>query len=179
MMRATPFSTPLLALSLAMGVSACGGSSLLLHEASPTNDLRDYRSFQLREPQVGQLDDELSRLIRSGLEDRGYREDPQTGELVVTYKLLVGNSKKDGADVSEVARATGDVDMLAIGGQGAGESRNKVLLVLIQDAQTFETVWVGWSQENLSSQDLEVKARQAIGELVDRLPRRQAVPSGT
>jgi len=73
-----------------------------------------------------------------------------------------------------VARASGDVDLLNVGADGTGESRNKVLLVLLQDAETFETLWVGWSQANLSTQKLEAEARSAIAELVERIPTRSS-----
>lgn len=159
-------------LALPWALSACKSSMVLLHEVAPDFRVDRYETFRVNEPEVGEIDKKLGRIIASGLENKGYREVGDDADMIVTYKLLVGSAKKPGADVSEVARASGDVDMLAIGAEGSGESRNKVLLVLIQDTESFETLWVGWSQANLSADDLEERARTAIGELVDRVPTR-------
>jgi len=160
----------------ALGVVAfgCKSSTVLLHERAPNVQFSEYGTFRVNEPKVGEMDRELTRLIREGLATKGYRESETNPDLVVTYKLLVGSAKKDGADVGEVARASGDVDLLNVGADGTGESRNKVLLVLLQDAETFETLWVGWSQANLSTQKLEAEARSAIAELVERIPTRSS-----
>lgn len=159
-----------LPLAAALSLGACKSSMVLLHEEAPSFEAQRYQSFRLNQPSVGEVDAELGRLIREGLIVKGYREADDAADIVVTYKLLVGSAKKPGADVSEVAAASGDVDMLAIGTDGAGESRNKVLLLLVQDAETFDTLWVGWSQANLSARDLQDRARVAISELLSRLP---------
>jgi hypothetical protein len=159
-------------IAVTFGLSACKSSMVLLHEEAPDLRVEDYRTFRVNDPSVGETDAQLGRIIRNGLDEKGYEEKTEAADLVVTYKLLVGSAKKPGADVSEVAAASGDVDMLAIGEDGAGESRNKVLLVLIQDSETFETLWVGWSQANLSARELEERAREAVRELMDRVPAR-------
>lgn len=164
--------TPVLIALLGAGTIGCKSSMVLLHEEAAESELSAYRTFRIMEPSVGERDQELTRLIRDGLGDKGYTESSGSSDLVVTYKLLVGSAKKDGADIGEVANASGDVDLLNVGADGTGESRNKVLLVLIQDAKTFETLWVGWSQANLSKRDLETRSRDAITELVDRVPAR-------
>jgi hypothetical protein len=161
--------------ALAGTTSACAGSGLLLHEASPGSDLAGYRTFDVRDPAVGHTDANLGELLRDGLTDKGY-VGSETPDIVVSYKVLVGSAKKGGADVGEVAAASGDVDMLNVGADGSGESREKVLLVLIQDAQTFETIWVGWSQAKLAPREVAAASRQALTELLDRIPPRRGAP---
>ena len=169
---ANPRATLALLAGGALALSACKSSMVLLHEEAPDLRVEDYRTFRVNDPSVGKTDAQLGRIIRDSLNGKGYEETDDAPDLGVTYKLLVGSAKKPGADVSEVAAASGDVDMLAIGEDGAGESRNKVLLVLIQDSETFETLWVGWSQANLSARELEERARDAIRELMDSVPAR-------
>lgn len=156
--------------SSALLAGGCAGSSVLRHQEASSAQTTEYSTFRLNEPTVGQTDPELARLLLEGLEEKGYRQVGAEAELVVTYKLLVGTVNDDGAGSPDEPAIVHD-DMFSRG-TTAEESHNKILLVIIQDARTLDTLWVGWSQADLAEDEIETRARDALVELMDRIPDR-------
>lgn len=157
-----------LVLPLTSGPIGCASSSVVRHQEADATQTAGYATFRLNEPTVGETDPELYQLLVRGLEAKGYRQVDQDAELVVTYKLLVAPTTAS----TEPSRASTAADDMFSFTPAYDDSQNKVLLVLIQDARTLDAVWVGWSQADAPEDEVESRARVALGELVDRIPAR-------
>lgn len=49
-------------------------------------------------------------------------------------------------------------------------SHDKVLIVVLQERQTHQMVWLGWARAQVAESDIESYARDAIPEIVAGLP---------
>ena len=50
------------------------------------------------------------------------------------------------------------------------DAQDKTVLVLMQEAESFHVVWLGWSLAEVSQADLVATTEQAIGEIMARVP---------
>ena len=150
--------------------AACASSNVIRSQAATSARTTAYDTFRLNEPTVGQTDPELARTLVEGLESKGYRRAGEGAELVVTYKLLLGSM--GGSDPEGQERTAIVHDDMFSRGDTAEERESKILLVLIQDARTLDTLWVGWSHAEAPEDQVASRARSALAELVTRIPSR-------
>ena len=168
-MTTTTLGTPGSWLAAAALLAAgCATSTEVRSQAATGAAPGDYASFRLNEPTVGPADATLSQMLVEGLEAKGYEQGGPDAGLVVTYKLLLGSAGGE-ESASNTPTIVHD-DMFSRPVAPAKES--KILLVLIQDSRTLDTLWVGWSQAETREQDVEQRARRALEELVEQLPSR-------
>jgi hypothetical protein len=151
-------------------IAGCASSPVIGSREAASARPMEYSTFRLNAPTVGQTDPELARSLIQGLEAKGYRPVGEDAELVVTYKLLFGSMDESASDGSEAPAIVHD-DMFS-SSLTTEERESKILIVLIQDARTLDTLWVGWSHAEAREDEVESRARQALTELVTRIPER-------
>jgi hypothetical protein len=157
--------------SIALMCAACASSNVIRSQEADEVRTTAYDTFRLNEPTVGQTDPELARALIDGLESKGYRRGGEGAQLVVTYKLLLGSMDGRDSEGDESPAIVHD-DMFSRS-ETPEERESKILLVLIQDARTLDTLWVGWSHAEAPEDEVARRARSALSELVKRIPSRE------
>ena len=177
---ATGSATVWLALvGLLTWASGCASNQTKVHHAVDRKlDPQAYSTYRIVEQSVGtpEADIAIQSRIRQVMQARGYGEDPNA-PLLVTYKVLTVDSGRAPPQAAEagVVGAMGDMGAIGAGGGEFGEDENKLSkLVLIQmlDAKSLRIVWGGWSQAEVPSEELVLRASDAATKILSRVPRR-------
>jgi hypothetical protein len=148
---------------------------------------RDYRSYGLLEHPVGgeeSVDDIITKAIHDQMQLKGYeQEDPSDADLLVTYKVLLSGesapvaSLEDATDrASSSSRPEAIWDEIWVSVPSASvmnsrdPARDNVLLVMLQEADTYKVVWLGWSSTEVNSKELVSTTTGAIDAILAKIP---------
>jgi hypothetical protein len=118
------------------------------------------------------------------MQAKGYeRTEVSKAELLVSYKVLLsgelapvtplGDAATERAPRSAPDALWDDVWVSVPSGQGVAPrdpSRDKTLLVMLQEAHSYRVVWLGWSSTEVDRQDLAAVTKQAIEEIMAKVP---------
>lgn len=147
---------PLFALALA--TTGCAPSLLVQHDTAADLVRTDYRTYALLEPSVGDAslaNDAVRPVIAAALDAKGFEAAAQgEADILVTYKVLTTLSGSDGL------------------GNADPDRHEKTVLVVLQDADNWDILWVGWSFEEVEEPRLAERAEHAAREIAKTLPSR-------
>ena len=157
-----------------------------------------YRTYGLLEHPVGRaagVDEIIEATIHEAMAAKGYtREDPENAELLVSYKVLIhgevapvgplANADLGGTWFNDPTRETQGPEPNAVwvaappveGSRLQRDARDKTVLVLLQEAESFHVVWLGWSLAEVSPKELASTTKYAITEIMDRVPNAPGTP---
>jgi len=127
------------------------------HDAAPALVESSHQTYALIEPHVGDADLAV-RVVRpvvdQALRNRGYTPAAQDGaDLIVSYKVVTASGETGAGNADE-------------------PSHQKTVFVLLQDAETLDILWLGWSQDEVKESELEERTGEAARRIVDSLPAR-------
>ncbi|MEM1022316.1 MAG: DUF4136 domain-containing protein [Myxococcota bacterium] len=154
--------------------AACAGPSVevgsrsstaLSSKTTPTYKVLSHSLA--REPESDKwIEDELHRALQA----RGFKRTAGNPSLIVDYKLLVDEREVTGERAPDLPMA-GAMDAGGLDDMNDGSSNtDKILVVTVQDADSLELLWVGWSKARVSAAELPATTRAAVEEIMKRLP---------
>lgn len=181
-----PIPHALLILVVGATLAGCAGKVTVRDQAATEFHEGDYRTYHIIDQPVGR-EPSLDTVVRAGLagalDGRGYQGVAyEQADLIVSYKVLLDQAvgfSPSGAN----ARATvigqpraiwaGQLPSeVNVAPEARDETRRKILLVMLQDARTHRTVWLGWSHTETTLFALRDHAQEAIASIMERLPPR-------
>ena len=182
-----PLRTLALSSTLCLTLAACGSSMHVSHQDASDVHNRDYRSYGLLEHPVGgeeSVDDIITKAIHDQMQLKGYeQEDPSDADLLVTYKVLLSGESApvasledatDRASSSSRPEAIWDEIWVSVPSTSVTNSRDpardNVLLVMLQEADTYKVVWLGWSSTEVNSKELVSTTTGAIDAILAKIP---------
>jgi len=162
-------------LGAALLMVGCAGSGLEVGSRSAAMISSDsaptYRILEHDLARAPSSEQWIEEELHAALQKRGFRATKAKASLIVDYKILVDENESWGEAQAFVAEGG------ALGGNGIEDGSmnpnprsEKVLVVTIQDAESLELLWLGWSKADVTSSELPETARAAIVEIMKRLP---------
>lgn len=157
----------LTAIALLIG---CGNTSTSVrYDMAKGFQAGKYKQYHMIKHPVAKradLDAVFEVAVRRALGNKGYQNvEKSRASAYVSVKLLLGN---DPAPQTPPLTARFDA---AEQGINAMNNRDKTLLVLLQDAQTHQVVWAGWSQMQVKGGEINKIATRKVSEILNRVPR--------
>ncbi|HJK98699.1 MAG TPA: DUF4136 domain-containing protein [Polyangiaceae bacterium LLY-WYZ-14_1] len=134
----------------------CGSSLMVQHDTAADLTNARYQTYHLIEPHLG--DAELAQravrpVLTESLEQKGYRPAPlEEAQVVVSYKVLTALASETVGNADE-------------------DTHDKTLIILFQDPNTWDILWVGWSQDSdVEESNLDQRAAEAARRIVATIP---------
>lgn len=160
--------------SIFLAATGCAtGKMAVRYEAARDFPAAGHQSFRIVDHDIGTPSEAVLQLVeeelRATMLRKGYRE-AATGDadLAVSVKVLLG--KTQGAPPAGTVGTGAGADVVV----ASGTAQDKVLLILIQDARSMRSVWVGWSQGKVPTHALGARIKKAVTSLVAEIPQRGA-----
>lgn len=177
--RVRGWAHPGLWAALLLCASACASSAIRV-ESQGRNLLAasDYQTYALLTHRVGRIpsaDPAIKSTIRTAMQDRGYRFAETGADLFVSYKVLLADeSQDDKGAIQAQAAAAGNAEDALFAAEASNDavSKDKVILVILQDSKTAEMVWVGWSRTKVGAKDMAESISMAVDMILEELPPR-------
>lgn len=180
-------------------VAGCKSAVQVQHQHAEDLYHGGYRTYGLLEHPVGRaagVDEIIEASIHETMAAKGYtREDPKSADLLVSYKVLIhgevapvgplANADLGGTWFNDPTRERQEPEPNAVwvaappvdGSRLARDARDKTVLVLLQESESFHVVWLGWSLAEVSPSDLASTTKHAISEIMERVPDAAGTPS--
>jgi len=172
---------------LCVVLSGCGSAVQVRHEEASSVSHGPYRSYALLQHPVGReesVDGIIEAAIHGKMQAKGYeRTEVSKAELLVSYKVLLSGelapvSPLEDPSKARAPRSTPDAlwDVVWVSvppAQGVSPrdpSLDKTLLVMLQEAHSYRVVWLGWSSTEVDRKDFVAVTKQAIDEIMARIP---------
>lgn len=162
---------------------ACVSQTQTSHESAldVNASLRTYAVLDHAVGQRASIDGELETAIHAHLGELQYERVPAAeADLLVSYKLLLSDERHVAvaplhgplmAPVGDIGNFGGDQLYVESVQMDENEStREKVLLVLVQERRTMRTLWLGWASGRVDSSDIDARTLSALSEVISRLP---------
>jgi hypothetical protein len=137
--------------------SACassGKSAKIRYDMERGFDAAQYRDYHVIEHGVAQhekLGPIMKAAVNRTLATKGYRAvDKAKAATYVSVKLLLG-AEQGQLNSNAAGAGRGGVFDAFEGMEAVDRTRDKTMVVFLQDAKTHRIVWVGWSQITISS----------------------------
>jgi len=157
------------------------------HEEASAVSHGPYRSYALLQHPVGReesVDGIIEAAIHGKMQAKGYeRTEVSKAELLVSYKVLLSGELAPVSPLEDPSKARAprsepdalwDVVWVSVPpAQGVAPrdpSRDKTLLVMLQEAHSYRVVWLGWSSTEVDRKDFVAVTKQAIDEIMARIP---------
>lgn len=166
-------SAPAALLACVLAGCASGGMDIG-SDVSPSLANASVRTYRLLEHEVGRepkLDDQIEVVLRRELEERGFSENLVEPRYVVNYKILLSETLGNAAsgDANSALAFAADMGMAEQNSAGA-PSVTKILVVTLQEAESLELVWVGWSRTQTTSAGAGGSVGNTAELIMTRLP---------
>ncbi len=186
-----------------MVLPGCRSAMEIRSEVAPHVETQRYQTYKLLEHQVARhasTESLIEGTIHRSMKARGFTrvEDNGEADLLISYKVLLSAQDEVTPEASSPMEASplqtsaqsepflgAPADEWGDAGMGnhflhalsATESeRQKVVLVMFQDAQDLSVVWVGWSSDEVQNREMTTSTGQAISGIMARVPWRQSMP---
>jgi len=189
-LQTTPSSrriTAAVSAALCVVLGGCGSAVQVRHEEASAVSHGPYRSYALLQHPVGReesVDEIIEAAIHDQMRAKGYeRTEVSKAELLVSYKVLLSgelapvspleDSAKERAPRSEPDALWDAIWVSVPPAQGVSPrdpSRDKTLLVMLQEAHSYKVIWLGWSSAEVDRKDLAAVTKQAIEEIMAKIP---------
>ncbi len=161
-------------LLVALMLCACSATPTAQHETTP-NALAPHETYAVLEHPVGthaSIDTAVEQQLHSRMEAQGYRRvDAANADVLVSYKLLVTEHEAIAplhGPVSAPAAAAQIDDALFVDTNMQDDS---ALLVLIQERQSFRTIWMGWLiRRDVGTAELGEATESALEQILNGVP---------
>jgi hypothetical protein len=113
---------------------------------SKTNaDFSKYKSFTWVSSADNDKNDVIQDAINNELEGRGFRETPDKGDLIVTYRVLEKKGKIHGYKNDSPTTTVGGKQVRQRSDLTTFDIAPRTMMVNLIDTRTSETVWTGFS----------------------------------
>lgn len=179
--------TTVVSATLCVVLGGCGSAVQVRHEEASSVSHGPYRSYALLQHPVGReesVDGIIEAAIHGQMQAKGYeRTEVSKAELLVSYKVLLSGElapvspledpSKERPPRSEPDALWDDVWVSVPSAQGVAArdpSRDKTLLVMLQEAHSYRVVWLGWSSTEVDRKDFVAVTKQAIDEIMAKIP---------
>lgn len=160
---------------------ACVSQTQTSHESAldASSSLRTYAVLDHAVGQRASIDSQLEAAMHARLAELRYERVPRAeADLLISYKLLLSDERHVAVAPLQgpLIAPVGDVgsfgaDQLVIETAQMDEpSREKILLVLVQERRTMRTLWLGWASGRVDSDDIDARTLSALSDVIARLP---------
>ena len=158
----------------ALVVLGCASGPVANHETIP-GGLAPHQTYAVVEHPVGNrasVDEAVERTIHARMEARGYaRAAIDDADVLVSYKLLASQHEAVAplhGPVSAPAAAAQIDDALFV---DANVEADKALLVLIQERESFRTIWLGWTiSRDIGAAELGEATERSLEQILNGVP---------
>lgn len=168
-------------------LAACGGGARAVQQNAVPRGNNPYQSYAVLDHAVGAsapVDTLIVQNLHHTMGLKGYeRRTAAEADLLVSYKVLTSGERAPVAPLhgplpsasafpNDVRGAWG-VDVLQadfVAPSRGDASREKVLLVTLQDTRTFRVVWLGWTEVEFTDATLHARTSEAIGTITVGIP---------
>ncbi len=161
-------------IAFTIALFACAAAPTAQHETTPAG-LAPHETYAILEHPVGSresIDSVVEQRIRARMTDQGYRQvEADIADVLVSYKLLVDAHEAvaplHGPASAPASNALID-DAVFV---DANLDQDKALLVLIQERETFRTIWMGWMiSRDIGTAELAESTENALEQILNGVP---------